>query len=186
MGDTQPENSRKVTIDIGQANVFALAIFVISAIVFLVLYYFLWPEQWSLSFISESGFGGYMLFFVLMLVGIVVHELIHGISWAFFAPGGWKSISFGVLWKVLTPYCHCDEPMSVRGYIVGAMMPCVLLGLVPAIVALCIGHLPTLIWGIFFIAAAAGDIWMSWLLTKEDPKSRLLDHPSEAGFYILD
>ena len=38
----------------------------------------------------------------------------------------------------------------------------------------------------FFIAAAAGDIWMTWLLTKENPKSLVLDHPSEAGFYIID
>ena len=34
-----------------------------------------------------------------------------------------------------------------------------------------IGNLPLLAWGIFFIAAAAGDIWMTWLLTKENPKS---------------
>ena len=30
------------------------------------------------------------------------------------------------------------------------------------------------------------DIWMTWLLTKENPKSMVLDHPSEAGFYIID
>ena len=45
---------------------------------------------------------------------------------------------------------------------------------------------PMLAWGIFFIASAAGDIWMTWLLTKENPKSMVLDHPSEAGFYIID
>ena len=43
-----------------------------------------------------------------------------------------------------------------------------------------------LAWGIFFIAAAAGDIWMTWLLTKEDPKLLVLDHPSEAAFYVID
>ena len=54
------------------------------------------------------------------------------------------------------------------------------------VAALFIGSLPMLAWGIFFIAAAAGDIWMTWLLTKENPKSMVLDHPSEAGFYIID
>ena len=63
-------------------------------------------------------------------------------------------------------------------------MPCIVLGVLPAIVALFIGSLPLLAWGIFFIAAAAGDIWMTWLLTKEDRHSLVLDHPSEAGFYI--
>jgi len=116
----------------------------------------------------------------------VVHELIHGLTWACFAKSGWKSISFGVMWKLLTPYCHCDEPMHIPGYMAGAMMPCFILGVIPAIVALFIGSLPMLAWGIFFIAAAAGDIWMTWLLTKENPKSFVLDHPSEAGFYIID
>jgi hypothetical protein len=67
-----------------------------------------------------------------------------------------------------------------------AMMPCVILGIIPSIVAMFIGNLPLLAWGIFFIAAAAGDIWMTWLLRKENPKSMVLDHPSEAGFYIID
>ena len=94
---------------------------------------------------------------------------------------------FGVMCgRCSLPYCHCDEPMRIPGYMMGAMMPCVILGIIPSIVALLIGNLPLLAWGIFFIAAAAGDIWMTWLLTKENPKSMVLDHPSEAGFYIID
>ena len=40
--------------------------------------------------------------------------------------------------------------------------------------------------GIVFIAAAGGDIWMAWLMTKESPDCTVLDHPSEAGFYVFD
>jgi hypothetical protein len=43
-----------------------------------------------------------------------------------------------------------------------------------------------LFFGLLYIAAAAGDIWMAWLLQKENPQSTVLDHPSEAGFYIYD
>ena len=66
------------------------------------------------------------------------------------------------------------------------MMPCIVLGIIPAIVALCIGSLLLVVWGIFFISAAAGDIWIVWLLTKEKPGSTVLDHPSEAGFFIIE
>ena len=104
-------------------------------------------------------------------MGIVVHELIHGLTWSFFAKSGWKSICFGV---------------NIPGYMAGAMMPCVILGVIPSVFALFVGSLPLLAWGVFFIAATAGDIWMTWLLTKENPKSLVLDHPSEAGFYIID
>ena len=176
---------RKVSIDIVKANVFAVGIMVVSAIVFFVPFFMIWKDRKSLGE-PLGGVGDWALAVGLTFVGIVVHELIHGVTWACFARSGWRSISFGVMWKLLTPYCHCSEPMRIPGYMAGAMMPCIVLGLVPAVVALCIGSLPLLVWGIFFIAAAAGDIWMTWLLTKEDPHSLVLDHPSEAGFYIID
>ncbi len=165
------EKGRKVAIDIVKANIFAVAIMIVAAMMEMLGS----GTQWIVAFVA-------------MFIGIVVHELIHGITWACYAPSGWKSISFGVMWKLLTPYCHCDEPMHIPGYMMGAMMPwpCVILGVIPSIVAMFIGNLPLLAWGILFIAAAAGDIWMTWLLTKENPKSMVLDHPSEAGFYVFD
>jgi len=182
----QPEGSKKVVIDIVKANVFGVVLMVVSAILFLVPFFLIWKDRKPISTMLVEFGDSIPVLLVLMFVGIVVHELIHGLTWTCFAKNGWKSISFGVMWKMLTPYCHCDEPMSIPGYMCGAMMPCVVLGVIPAVVALFIGSLPLLAWGVFFIAAAGGDIWMTWLLTKENPKSMVLDHPSEAGFYILD
>lgn len=176
---------RKVAIDIVKANWFAMAIMAVSAIVFLVPFFLIWHSRKPIGDLF-GGSGAWGLALVLMVVGIAVHELIHGLTWACYAKRGWKSINFGVMWKLLTPYCHCDEPMRIPGYMMGAMMPCIILGVIPAITALFIGNLPLLVWGIFFIAAAAGDIWMTWLLTKEKPDSLVLDHPSEAGFYIIE
>ena len=76
--------------------------------------------------------------------------------------------------------------MGVKAYLAGALMPLLVLGIIPAVVSLIIGSTVLLGWGILFIAAASGDIWMSWLLTKEDPESTILDHPTEAGFYVFD
>ena len=176
---------RKVTIDIVKANWFAVVVLIVSAIVLFLPFVLIWSGRKPTDELT-GGYPEFWLSTLLLIAGIVVHELIHGITWACYAKSGWKSISFGVMWKLLTPYCHCNEPMYIRGYIMGAMMPCVVLGIVPAVAALCLGSLPLLTWGIIFIAAAAGDIWMTWLLTKEDPKSLVLDHPSEAGFYIID
>lgn len=179
------EIGRKVAIDLGKANLFSVAIIAVSAVVLLVPFFLIWHDR--KSFVDLMG--GRTEWFVVLaafVVGIVVHELIHGLTWACYAKSGWKSISFGVIWKMLTPYCHCDEPLPIPGYKMGAMMPCIVLGIIPAIVGLCIGSLLLLAWGILFIGAAAGDIWMTWLLTKENPKSLVLDHPSEAGFYIIE
>ena len=189
MKDINIENGRKVTINIMKANVFAVVLMLVSAIVLVVPYILIWRGQWSTDNVKSffdtlplhSG-----LFLILLVVGIVVHELIHGITWACFAPSGWRSISFGVMWKMLTPYCHCNEPMRPRPYIIGALMPLVVLGIIPAVICLISGSLFLLVWSIIFIAAAGGDIWMAWLLAKESPDCTVLDHPSEAGFYVFD
>lgn len=175
---------RKVAISIVAANVFSIALLIVSSIVFVVPFFLIWKD---ISLEGKSLFGASGIWWLIaFLVGIVVHELLHGITWAYYAKNGWKSISFGVMWKLLTPYCHCSEPMGTRAYMAGALMPLLVLGIIPAIVSLIIGSIPLLAWGILFIAAASGDIWMAWLLSKENPECTILDHPSEAGFYVFD
>ncbi len=173
-----------MAIDIEKANVFAVVLLVVTAAMLLVPLCGLW----GLGVVTETEFTplGILLTVFAYFIGIVVHEVIHGLTWACYAEHGWKSISFGVMWKMLTPYCHCDEPLNRRGYMVGAMMPCVVLGVVPGVVGIAIGSLPLVVWGIVFISSAAGDIWMTWLLMKEPSDCLFLDHPSEAGFFVLD
>ncbi len=175
---------RKVAINLVSANVFGLVLMVVVAIVLLVPFFCIWGGEPLVGLVESPlrAFG----FFVACLVGIVVHELIHGITWAHYAEGGWKSISFGVLWKMLTPYCHCDVPLEKRGYMMGALMPLVVLGILPGAAGIAIGSLALVIWGIIFISAAAGDIWMAWLMSKEPSDCLFLDHPSEAGFYVIE
>ena len=76
--------------------------------------------------------------------------------------------------------------MHPRPYIVAALMPLIVLGLIPAVICLVIGSFYLLLWSIVFIAAAGGDIWMAWLMTKERPDCTVLDHPTEAGYYVFD
>ena len=179
------ERGRKVTIDLKKANNFGFVVMGVVTVALAVPFFLIWglPVH-SIGFIHNPWLMLYC--FIGMLAGIVLHELIHGITWACYAKSGWRSISFGVIWKMLTPYCHCSEPMGVRAYMLGSMMPCIILGILPAVAAMCTGDFLLLVWGISFIGAAAGDIWITWLLTKENPKSMVLDHPSEAGFYIID
>ncbi|KEH97129.1 metalloprotease family protein [Clostridium massiliodielmoense] len=46
-----------------------------------------------------------IVFWFIVFVGIVVHESIHGITWAVFCKKKWRAIGFGVDWSTLTPYC---------------------------------------------------------------------------------
>lgn len=189
-----PENYRpeKLTIDLVKANGYALLILVPIILLYGLPYYLLWHQENALPefvlSLKRTGVGGAFGniggMFLIMLLGVVLHELIHGITWAVFAEKGFRSIRFGVLWKALAPYCHCQEPLKVKHYVLGALMPAVLLGFIPAVYAILTNNLPLLVFGGFFTMAAIGDFMIIFLLRNEDPEALVLDHPSEAGCFI--
>lgn len=191
---TDPENysKEKLTIDIAWANVFGILILIPIIILYGIPYFLVWGNNMNFAGIKEIlkdsphlvGVGSFSVFAVL-ITGIVIHELIHGLVWASYAKDGFKSIRFGVLWKMVTPYCHCKEPLKVREYIIGGIMPAIVLGLFPAVIAIVIGNVWLLFFGIIFTMAACGDFLVIHLLSKENWNDLVLDHPSEAGCYIF-
>ena len=189
MQDLSNYTKEKLTINLVWANVFALLILVPIVLVFGIPYYLIWHPTLDIKNLLD-GLGplgvslGFVLFFGIFLLGVVVHELIHGITWARYTKDGFKSIKFGVIWKMLTPYCHCKEPLTVRQYIIGAIAPAIILGFIPSIIAIIIGNLGLLIFGMFFTLAAAGDFLIINLIRKENKDDLVQDHPSEAGCYI--
>lgn len=120
----------------------------------------------------------------IFVVGIVVHELLHGIGWACFAKNRFKSISFGINWKYFAPYCHCKEPLKVKHYRLGGALPLIILGIIPSIIAVITGSGFLLTFGILFTAAAGGDIISLFMLRRFNKDTLVFDHPDKMGFYI--
>jgi len=189
MQELKDYKKEKLTISLAWANIFGILIILPIGLIFGLPYYFLWEPQISIKeYLDNAGlqvFGlGILMFFGIMLFGIVLHELIHGIVWAKYAKNGFKSIKFGVLWKMLTPYCHCKEALNVRQYIKGAIAPAIIMGIIPSVIAILIGNFGLLIFGMFFTLAAGGDLLMINLIRKENSTDLVQDHPSEVGCYI--
>lgn len=179
--------TERKTVNIYWANVFAVLIILPILFLFGLPYVLIWDEQ-ILSNLKDGMDNAATIdvlwVFILIIGGIVVHELIHGLVWARFASKGFKSIKFGVLWKMITPYCHCKEPLKIRHYILGALMPAFILGFLPAFVAIILGNSGMLLFGMFFTMVGAGDFLIVFKLRKEDPENYVQDHPSEAGCYV--
>ena len=181
----------KLTINLVWANLSVFIFIIPILLVFALPYYLIWEEQFTpeaitatTQYIAENDFIFHLILLGILILGIILHELIHGVVWAFFAKQKFKSIKFGVLWKILTPYCHCKEPLQVSHYILGGIMPAIVLGIIPSIIALIIGNLSLLILGIFFTVAACGDFLIVYSLRKENKQDYVQDHPIEAGCYI--
>jgi hypothetical protein len=181
-----------LTFDLMKANLYAIFSIIPILILYGVPFVLLWRNTFSKvalkNFIDEFTlgiWGNFVSILLVMTIGIIVHELIHGITWAMYAKNGFKSIKFGVLWKVLTPYCHCSEPLKVKHYITGGIMPAIILGFLPFVYSLFTGNALWLFFGIFFTMSAVGDFLIVNLVRKENMNSLVLDHPSEVGCYVF-
>ena len=178
MSDLPEKYSReKITVSVLKANLYAVILILPILVLYFFPYYLIWG---SFQPIEIDG----VLTIIMIIAGIVIHELLHGLSWALFAKNKFKSIKFGIIWKFLTPYCHCKDPLTVKHYIIGTITPFIVLGLIPVIFAIFINSTFLLSFGAFFTIAAGGDIYMAYLLRNENKDSIIQDHPSEVGCYI--
>ena len=96
----------------------------------------------------------------------------------------WKSMYIGVMWESLTPYCHCKEPLQPGWYLIGCLLPGVILGAGIYIASIITGNAMLLWLGMINILGAGGDIWIAWRVRKYRT-GYVLDHPTECGFLIF-
>lgn len=182
--DTGYEKVLKI-IDIVKANNIGLKLLIPTILIYGLPFYLIWKDSISFKDLFSAGSGWVFLkWLTIFLAGIVAHELVHGITWALFAKKGFRSIKFGVLWKYITPYCHCKEPLQIRHYLIGAITPFIFVGLLPAVYAIITGSINWLLFGIFYTVGAVGDFLIIKLLLPEKRNDYALDHPSEAGCYV--
>lgn len=167
------------TMGMGKVTLITILIIIpIATLLTLLPFILIWDYE---TFkIGKDIFMDYFLLF--FLGGIIIHELLHGLTWGYFASKGLKSIKFGIEWKSLTPYCHCKEPLKVKHYKIGGAMPLIVMGIIPSIIGLIMGHGGILSFGVFFTWAAGGDIITLYMMRKLDKDVYVSDHPEKMGF----
>jgi hypothetical protein len=117
----------------------------------------------------------------LMIILILAHEAVHAIAWKLASGLSWSQFKFGFSWKGLAPYCHATAPMGVTPYRIGTVMPAIITGLLPLLLAYAIWSPPLMLLSGFMISAAVGDIFVLWTLRNVPENAQLLDHPSQVG-----
>ncbi|MCF8308789.1 MAG: DUF3267 domain-containing protein [Bacteroidales bacterium] len=176
---------RELTVSAKRANIVAL-LFLIPIIILGIGFLLVWaphlPKEAFKNLFLDWGFW----FLPILIGGIVVHELIHGLTWALFTSRGFRSIRFGILWKMFTPYCHSKEALKAWQYRLGAIMPAIVLGFIPVIAAYFTGSFGLMGFGMIFTLAAGGDFLILWLLRKTPKEALVEDHPSKPGCYVYE
>ncbi len=175
---------RDLSLSMERVNLLAVPVALAPLLVTILPFILLWGGPALLA-----GGKALVRLYVLipgLLAGILLHEGIHGLSWAFFGRKSLRTIRYGIQWKTLTPYAHCTEPMPARAYRRGAAMPALLLGAIPAAFGLATGNGAWLLYGMLFLVAATGDFIILWILRGVPGDAFVEDHPSRAGCYVYD
>ena len=174
----------ELTVSIVKANVFAVVLLIPLLVGGIGLYLLK-----NKAFRGGLGSIHPVWFFIILLALIVVHELIHGLSWAVFAEHHGKDIEFGFMKQYLTPYCTCGVPLTKGQYIFGALMPLIVLGILPMAAGILMESMPVLLMGIIMADSAAGDILIVWKILRYRSGADsivYIDHPTQAGGVIFE
>ena len=166
----------KKTISMLKANIVALLAMALLALLGLMAMYAIWG-----AFPFGRPWTG-AAFFPAVVLGIVVHELIHGFTWMWVTRSGFRHLRFGTLSGGV--YCHIDVPMNKRKYVIGALMPLLLLGVLPFLLSFVMPSLWMMLFGVLFISAAMGDVMIVWVIRHEPADTLVYDHPTEAGCMV--
>lgn len=173
--------TQDLTMSTMKAQLYGAYAFCLGAPVMVWPYYLIWGfHKPSHSLLLASVVSG-----VVMIVGILAHELIHGLTAVWYGRVRWRDTKFGMQWKSLTPYFHSTVPLKARTYRVVVLMPLIILGAIPYLVALMGGSLWLLVFSVFFTLAAAGDLMILWLMYSLSPDELVQDHPTKVGLLVV-
>lgn len=184
-GQMRQQGYRRVdlVVDVVQANVMAVVVMLPFLAAAAVLFFALNPV--GEVYIPLSGMALWLRAFLVL---VVLHEAIHGLTWGLMAPHGFKAIAFGVIWQMLTPYCTCNDGLKRWQYLLGGLMPTLILGFGLAGLATAQGSLWLFSLAEVMILGGGGDFLVVFKMLRHPQKDGAVyyDHPYECGLVVFE
>jgi len=150
-----------------------------------VITYLINKELFFGSFMTV--YDSFILFFFLMLLFMVIHEILHSLAYCIYG-GKFKKIIYGIELEKGVFYCLCKQNINKRNILNSLFFPLFYIGVVTYIIGI-ICNLPFLIWlSIFNISGCSGDIIMFIFMLKlnKNIKFTELDNPTSFAIYSED
>ncbi|HHY89361.1 MAG TPA: DUF3267 domain-containing protein [Chloroflexi bacterium] len=160
----------------------ALSLVVVAPLIIPLLAAYL--LRWNQFTFSLNGRTMLIGLFILV-AGVLVHEGLHALGWMIFGRVPASDIHIGMQWKWLTPYAHLRRPLAAGPYRAGALLPCLVLGVLPGVIAVLNGSPAWLAFALVFILGAGGDLLILWMIRDLPAGTLVEDHPTRAGCYVL-
>jgi hypothetical protein len=188
-----PENyfKEEYKLNVNRTRLFCVMVLIIAGFIFGLPFFILWHDNLQVLEVNRQlelyrRLMNIGLFIIIVFIGIIIHELIHGFFAAIFNKNGFKSIKFGVIPSKGMAYCINREILKANKYIIGLLMPLIILGIIPSIISVFYGNLYLFIFGILFIIGASGDILLLIQMCKDKNECWVEDmvYGSEVKIFI--
>ena len=181
-------NKRDLSVSMARANVVAHLLVLPPMLVLYLAYGALWG--FGIRF-EIGGLAGpaalYGVGALTFVVGVVAHELLHGFSFVLIGKQPLANVKLlGFQRETLTPYSHCKVPVKAGAYRWAVSMPGLVLGVAPSLFGIATGNGWVILFGLFFLFAAAGDALILWLVRGVGGDELVEDHPRRAGCYVIE
>ena len=173
-----------LSVDVGKAYVYVILVVVPIVAILALVYVGLWGR--ANFFIGLGQLTSLPNILPVLIFGVPLHEFLHAVGWSIFGRIPISEVKFGVMWKMLTPYAHLRNPIKAFAYRAGAISPSLVMGLLPYMLGLMIGHAWLVNFGLLFILAAGGDLLVFWKLRSVNHDALVIDHPTRAGCIVLE
>lgn len=178
--DSHPVSGSEITFDGQKLSVILIAVMIPFFIGGEKLFDVLWDDRPRLLQMSVPTWIKY----ATVLCGVVLHELVHGLVFACYAPNGFRAVKFGASLGSGAVYCHCKDPVKVKHYRRAGIAPLIILGIIPWAFALATGvhWINTL--GLLLTIGGFGDLLIWFKLLKFDKNRMIRDHSDKLGFIV--
>jgi hypothetical protein len=170
-------------MSVGRANLIALVWLPVAALLALGPFLLRWGIAPLAAAIPPPS--RLPLLLAVLLASVLLHELVHLAGFLLLAGASRRAVRLGFNRRSLTPFACCAEPVSARGYRATALLPAILLGLAPALVAAVAGWGALGLWSWAMLAVAGGDVAAVWAIRRVPPTAPVLDHPARVGCRVL-
>lgn len=127
-----------------------------------------------------SGIRFPILFLAIIFIVTIIHELLHGIGWAFVSRKGWNTIKFNI--NAMMPSCSCKAALEKNQYLLGVLAPFTVLGIGSIIFLLAYPGTISLLTAITVFVGTGGDLVIALNVLKEKTNTLISDHPTKAGY----
>lgn len=135
-----------------------------------------------------DGIEFIIMFFVFMLsflIFIVVHELLHGISYIIFGKVKWKELKFGIVLKSGMAYCISTVPVKIRASRISLMMPVYAVCIPVYVIGILVDSFGVSVLAIMFLSGSVADFYYIWMSRKVNKELYMFEEmPSVSGYEI--